>query len=135
VAAARFQLHVIRPPAGAAAGHVTWRLLATNNRDIGRSATTYPDAAACRAAAARLRAESAALRAVTVRSGPSAWSWRIVLGDAVVAVSSRDYQRRVHADYAGTVALALIPQADVADGDVASRSGADGPAFGVEGVT
>jgi uncharacterized protein DUF1508 len=133
VAAARFQLQVIRPPGGATAGHVTWRLLATNNRDIGRSATMYPDAAACRAAVGGLRAESAALQAVTVRSGPSAWSWRIVLGDAVVAVSSRDYQRRVHADYAGTVALGLIPKAGVADVDVAVGRG--WPQFGTEGVT
>ena len=114
MAAARFQFRVARSADEGTGTHVTWRLLATNNRDLGRSSTVFPDLVTCEAAVLRLRRENAALQAVTTRTGPTSWSWRIIQGDTVVAVSSRAYQRRIQADYAGGVVLALIPEADIA---------------------
>jgi len=121
VAAARFHLRVLRSAEEAVPGQITWRLLATNNRDLGRATSTYPDAAECRAAVRQLQDRADRLRAVTVRTGSSAWSWRLLLDGAVVAVSSRDYQRRIHADYAGAVVLDLVPKAELADLDSAER--------------
>jgi len=91
---------------------VGWRLLATNNRDLGRSSVTFPDQSACRDAVLLLQKHASALRVVTVRSGPSSWTWRLFDGDRIVAVASRDYQRRIQADQAAAVALDLIPGAE-----------------------
>ena len=119
MAAARFRILRHRPdgsgPVGS--GRVSWRLLATNNRDLGRAPTTYPDPESCRAAVLRLQRNVADLRIVIVRTGPSTWSWRIVAGATVVALSSRDYQRRIQADQAATTALDLIPLAELVGPD------------------
>ena len=94
------------------AGPVGWRLLATNNRDLGRSSVTFPDQWACRDAVLLLQKHAPVLRVVTVRSGRSTWTWRLFDGDRIVAVASRDYQRRIQADQAAAVALDLIPRAE-----------------------
>ena len=94
---------------------MTWRLLATNNRDLARAPTSYPDADSCRAAVGWLQHNVTQLRIAIVRAGPSSWSWRILAGEAVVAVSSRDYQRRIQADQAATIAIDLIPAAELVD--------------------
>lgn len=94
-------------------GPVSWRLLATNNRDLGRASVTFPDSRACREDVLWLQHHSDLLRVVTVRSGPSSWSWRILAGERVVAVASRDYQRRIQADQAAGVVLGLIPGAEL----------------------
>ena len=96
-------------------GSMTWRLLATNNRDLGRAPVAYPDAESCRAAVLRLQRTVTDLRIVIVRAGPSSWSWRILAGEVVMAVSSRDYQRRIQADQAATTALDLIPAAELVE--------------------
>lgn len=115
MAAARFQFRAVRSADRSIDTQVTWRLLATNNRDLGRSSTAFPDLDSCQAAVQQLRRDNAALHAVTTRTGPTAWSWRIVHDNTVVAVSSRAYQRRIQAEYAGGVMLSLIPAADIAE--------------------
>jgi hypothetical protein len=106
VATARFQLRAV------GAG-LTWRLLATNNRDLACATGTFDDLAACRKAVAELQRSVTRLRAATWRTGPSTWGWRLLLADAAVVVSSRAYQRRVHAANAAGTALQLIPAAEV----------------------
>jgi hypothetical protein len=115
LAAARFRILQHRPaddPAGAET--LSWRLLATNNRDLGRAPGGYPDPEACRAAIRELQATVARAEPVTVRSGPSSWGWRLMIGDRVVAVASRLYQRRIQAEQAASVVLVLIPAAELA---------------------
>jgi hypothetical protein len=116
LAAARFRILEHRPagddPAGA--GAVSWRLLATNNRDLGRAPADYPDAEACWAAIRELRDGVSQARPVTVRGGPSSWGWRLMIGDRVVIVGSRAYQRRIQAEQAASVVLGLIPAAELA---------------------
>ena len=92
---------------------MSWRLLATNNRDLGRAPVTYEDAAACRAAVLGLQGSVAELEIAVVRAGASNWSWRIAAGPTVMAVSSRDYQRRIQAEQAAAIALDLIPAASL----------------------
>lgn len=115
LAAARFRILQHRPaddPAGP--DTVSWRLLATNNRDLGRSPGGYADPAACRAAIRELQQGVAQAQPATVRGGPSSWGWRLTIGDRVVAVASRTYQRRIQAEQAARVVLALIPAAELA---------------------
>jgi hypothetical protein len=92
---------------------ISWRLLATNNRDLGRAPQGYPDAETCRAAIGRLRDQVGQAEPVTVRRGPTSWGWRLMVGDQVVAVASREYQRRIQAEQAAAVVLGLIPAADL----------------------
>ena len=115
MAQARFRILRHRPDGTgtAGSGRVSWRLLATNNRDLGRAPTTYPDPGACRTAVLWLQRHIADLRIEIVRTGPSTWSWRIMAAATVVAQSSRDYQRRIQADQAATTAVDLIPSAEL----------------------
>lgn len=92
---------------------IGWRLLTTNNRDLGRASSGFPDRESCRAAASWLKHNVAELRVTLVRSGATSWRWRMLAGDIVVAVASRDYQRRIQAEQAAAVVLQLIPNADL----------------------
>ena len=92
---------------------MSWRLLATNNRDLGRAPIGYPDPASCRAAVLWLQRNSDGLRVTIVRAGPSTWSWRLAAGETVVALSSRAYQRRIQAEHAAGIAIELIPEAEL----------------------
>ena len=115
MAAARFRILLHRPaddPAGR--DTLSWRLLATNNRDLGRAPAGYPDAEACRLAIRELQDGVGRAEPVTIRSGPSSWSWRLMIGDRVVVVASRAYQRRIQAEQAAGVVLDLIPAAELA---------------------
>jgi hypothetical protein len=110
VAEARFRIVRHRPD-----GTLSWRLLATNNRDLGRAPETYPDLASCRAAVVRLRRDVADLRVSVVRAGVSSWGWRLLRGDVVLVVSSRDYQRRIQAEQAAGITVELIPAAELVE--------------------
>jgi uncharacterized protein YegP (UPF0339 family) len=96
---------------------VTWRLLATNNRDLGRGSEAYPSREACWDAVRTLQRGADGLEAVLIRTGPSSWSWRIQAGNGTVAVASRHYQRRIQATQAAAVALELIPIAELSGTD------------------
>ncbi|MFF5080407.1 hypothetical protein ACFY36_25425 [Actinoplanes sp. NPDC000266] len=112
MSAARFRILELQP------GRIGWRLLAINNRDLGRAAAAFPDVRTCRAAVVWLQEHAAELRVLTVRTGPTSWGWRILAGGSAVAVSSRDYHRRIQAEQAAAIVLALIPGAEpVPDGD------------------
>lgn len=112
VAAARFRILQHRSPVEG--GALSWRLLATNNRDLGRAPGGYPDTEACRVAIQELQGAVHRAEPVTVRSGPSSWGWRLMIDDRVVAVASRAYQRRIQAEQAARVVLNLIPAAELA---------------------
>jgi hypothetical protein len=119
VAAARFRILQHRSAADDVTdvGTLSWRLLATNNRDLGRAPGAYPDAEACRVAIRELQADVGRAQPITVRSGPSTWGWRLMIGDRVVVVASRSYQRRIQAEQAASVVLGLIPTAELAGMD------------------
>lgn len=109
---------------------VTWRLLATNNRDLGRGSEAYPDREACWDAVLKLQRGAAELEAVLIRTGPSSWSWRIQVGSGTVAVASRHYQRRIQATQAAAVALELIPAAELSGLDARAAPAHPGAASG-----
>lgn len=107
VASARFEL--CQAPAG-----VTWRLLSSNNRDLGRSAQAFAEVRTCQATVRRLQELVGEVTVVQVRAGRVDWSWRVRLDGVDVAVSSRTYQRRIQAESACAVFLGLVPAASVA---------------------
>jgi hypothetical protein len=120
VASARFELYLParrEPDPGELPGpaEVTWRLLSSNNRDLGRAAGTFADAAACLVTVRRLQRRVHESVAIQLRAGRVAWTWRVRLDGADIAVSSRTYQRRVQAESACAVFLGLVPLATVAD--------------------
>jgi hypothetical protein len=127
VASARFELYLLShrgvdpadlpPPV-----EVTWRLLSSNNRDLGRAATAFPDAVSCLLTVRRLQRHVDQAAALRVRAGRVAWTWRVRLDGVEVAVSSRTYQRRVQAESACAVFLGLVPAATVAGAPRLTRS-------------
>jgi hypothetical protein len=71
-----------------------WRLLSGNNRELGRSATTFPLVDDAIAAVIQLRAGWHRLESHDVQeTQPSQWSWVVTLDDVAVARSTRRYQR------------------------------------------
>jgi hypothetical protein len=79
---------------------IAWRLVGANNRELGRSARTYPDIATCREAVTFLReniGEGDGLLANATDSG--VWIWRLNIGEQWMAVAGRSYLRRRECQY------------------------------------
>jgi hypothetical protein len=114
MASARFELYQVSAAGTGTATGVTWRLLSSNNRDLGRSAEIFPDVRSCQVMVRRLQLLVGDVTVIQMRAGRVDWSWRVRLEGAEVAVSSRTYQRRIQAESACTVFLALVPEAAVA---------------------
>ena len=95
-----------------------WRLLGGNNRELGRSAAVHPSPAACREAAATVRAridELTAVLASDVRQGQ--WRWRLDDAHSTLAVSSRLYLRQRECTYNLAQFIAGAPIAELWGGD------------------
>ena len=95
MAAARFQM--FQP----ATDRVRWRFLSANNRSIARSVHDFADAYGCLLSLRELIADLEAAHVVTIRTGQGLWNWQLRAGSAALAVSSRQYQRRIRAHKAG----------------------------------
>jgi hypothetical protein len=99
-----------------------WRLVGSNNRELGRSAHVYPDLAACKAAVTFLQAhvdEAESLLATNNDTG--LWLWRLNIGDQWMAAAGRSYQRRRECLYNVLRFVAAAPTA-VLSSDVLGRS-------------
>lgn len=74
---------------------VLWRLVAGNNRPLGRAAGPLETVDLCRAAVLALARDLPDLRAVPDLARPAGrWAWQLVRPDGVVAaVSGRSYER------------------------------------------
>ncbi len=98
----RFQLvpggRLVHDPA---AGGVGWRLLGTNNRELGRSSRSYIDAEAALAAVADLRALAPDAEAHIVHDASSgSWLWQLAdVSGAVVATSGRGFRHERECRY------------------------------------
>ena len=73
-----------------------WRLVAANNRALGRAVRVSGSLAECRAAARRIH-EDALRMTPSVQFNPARglWTWRVSVGEAVMAVGVHPYLRRV----------------------------------------
>lgn len=72
---------------------VCWRLLSPNNRQLGRSADVFDDLPACvRAVELFLLGLDDAEPLVTRHTSPVRWTWRVLEGNRVVAMSARSFE-------------------------------------------
>jgi uncharacterized protein YegP (UPF0339 family) len=92
-----------------------WRMLAANNREVARSASTFADIASCVQAVHDLQCGVSDAVAVASRGGRADWSWRLRLDDVEVAASSRTYQRRLQCEAACTLFVELVPDAELVE--------------------
>jgi hypothetical protein len=81
-----------------AAPRYGWRVIAANNRPLGRSANVFDSYEACREAAELLRYEADQHRAtssVHFNNSRGHWTWSVTLNEAAVAVCVHPYLRRI----------------------------------------
>ena len=79
---------------------VTWMLVSSNTRPLGRAVRWYRDLGECLAEVETLRARADGLRVVmsVVNSGRS-WQWRLELDGVPAAIASRAYIRQYECEY------------------------------------
>jgi hypothetical protein len=93
---------------------ICWRLLSPNNRQLGRSADVFNDLASCvRAVELLLVGLDDAEPLVTRRKAPVRWTWRVLEGNRVVAMSGRSFEAERQAirtldKFLGTAVLASV---------------------------
>lgn len=108
---------------------VLWRLVAGNNRVLGRAAAPLDSLDACRDAVAGLARELPDLRAVPDLARPAGrWAWQLVRADGVVAaVSGRSYEREREMWASLAQFLTAAPEAVVSAGVALRRARAARP--------
>lgn len=74
-------------------GWVAWRLLAANNRELGRGYGVHRDHPACRRAILQLQRDIDRVDAVPRADTSGRWIWQASVRGLVVAVSARPYLR------------------------------------------
>jgi hypothetical protein len=101
MSAPRFQLVPGARLSGATGGGgVGWRLLGSNNRELGRSAASYPDAEAALDAIRVVRELVATGQAHIVHDpGSGLWAWHLVDDEVLVANSGRGFRHERECRY------------------------------------
>jgi hypothetical protein len=107
-----------------------WRMLAANNREVARSASTFDGVDVCMDAVTELRRDVIGGVVVASRTGRADWAWRLRIFGVDVAVSSRTYQRRLQCEAACALFVELVPDAEVIDARVLPAVRRDGPTTG-----
>ena len=74
---------------------VEWRLISSNNRELGRCTEPYSDLVSCTAAVERLRDRIDSADELVLQDPSGGWRWRLSFQDQAVAMSCRAYTRRV----------------------------------------
>jgi len=82
-------------------GGVGWRLLGSNNRELGRAARAYPDAEAALAAVTLVRGLApSGVAHILHDPALSSWTWHLLDGeDGVVATSGRGFRHERECRY------------------------------------
>ncbi len=120
MSAPRFQLVPGARLSGASGpGGVGWRLLGSNNRELGRSAASHPDAESALAAIEVVRALVRVGEAHIVHDPVTGlWAWHLVDGDTLVANSGRGFRHERECRYNLEQFRAEAPHAPAADSAV-----------------
>lgn len=112
-------LFVARASATEGAGFL-WRLIWSNNRELGRGGYSAPTFGACRDAVLALRAEyTEAVGRLIVDETTGHWTWRLESGRVVLATRGREYLRERECRASLRTFLEAIPIAQVSDHAVA----------------
>jgi len=106
---------------------ISWLLVSSNNRPLGKAAATYPTSEACREYVHRLREQYGRVTSVaTLTEAPrpvGQWTWRAELDGATVAVATRTYLRHRECDYSWQRFLEAVPASELAATVRSIRSG------------
>jgi hypothetical protein len=98
---------------------VGWRVIAANNRPLGRSAEAFASLAECVTAATRLHREVAqAASSVLFDIADGHWQWTVLLADEPVAVCVHSYKRRVECERALRQFLEAVAEIEPAADEV-----------------
>jgi hypothetical protein len=89
-----------------------WRLVGNNHRELARSAGVFPAVDGCLADIAELRTD-VDRGTVVVEALLRGWTWRFTIGDRLVAVASRLYQRQRECEYSVRSFVTAVPLARV----------------------
>ena len=92
MAPARFQLFRVT------ARDISWRFVASNNRELARSVDVADDEDESREMVQQLQSDLAVCTATIYPDGSGRWRWDIRIDGLAVAVSSRPYFRRVECE-------------------------------------
>lgn len=92
MAPARFQLFRVT------ASEISWRFVASNNRELARSVDVADDEDESREMVQQLQRGLAVCQAAICPDGSGRWRWDIRIDGLAVAVSSRPYFRRVECE-------------------------------------
>jgi hypothetical protein len=116
----RFQLIPGARLAGATGtGGVGWRLLGANNRELGRSAGSYPDADAAHDSIVRVRELAMGGEAHIVHDRASGlWAWHLDDSGALVALSGRGFRHERECRYNLDQFRGAAPGAPASDAEV-----------------
>jgi hypothetical protein len=90
---------------------IRWRLLSGNNRELGRSANSYPDAESCQLEIKHVLAGVAELVPHVRRREGNVWRWILLDGIIPLAVGGRDYDRQVRCEQAVDLFRFVAPTA------------------------
>jgi hypothetical protein len=101
--------------AASASAPLRWRVLSGNNRELGRSFETYPDAETCRRAIGDLRSVVDMLLPQVRREGRDRWIWELYRDGAVLVVAAHPFDRQVRCRNAVDQFLVGVRGAPVAD--------------------
>lgn len=113
---ARMSSGASEPPTVATQPTGIWRLLAPNNRELGRSSFVYGSFQAARGHVLQLRESRDSLTAITI-AGPFGenYGWVVTLGDATVMTCSRWVTTASAALAAAAGAIGAFTSADIAE--------------------
>jgi hypothetical protein len=113
-------------------GHesISWLLVSSNNRPLGKAAASYPTSEACREDVHRLRQQYGRVRSIaSLTEGREAgrtggqWTWRAELDGEAIAVATRTYLRHRECEYSRQRFLEAVPASELAATVRSIRSG------------
>jgi len=97
-----------------------WRLIGTNNHELGRSALSFPSYQQVLGAVAELQENLDRLVRLAIRDRPTGrWGWRLELDGVAVAISGRWYKRDQDSRLGADRFVELSAGAELADSMVA----------------
>jgi uncharacterized protein YegP (UPF0339 family) len=90
---------------------IRWRLLSGNNRELGRTAGSSPDAETCLLEIKNLLVRIEELTAQVRRREGNVWRWTLMEANVPVALCGRDYDRQVRCEQAVALFRLMAPGA------------------------
>lgn len=116
-------LFIAREPGNSQPAGYLWRLIWSNNRELGRGALNHPTFSACRQSVDQLRENYGhAVTKLIVDEATGHFTWRLEVDEAVVATRGREYMRERECRASLRTFLSAVPIAEVADHAVAMQT-------------